>query len=90
LQDHLARLPANARILFLIPKSDDDTWDFFYAVTSYLSWPRTLEKKALRPNELVTVDAANVDVLICCDIVVPPEFTPQWSLGPRFVWSERR
>jgi hypothetical protein len=90
LHDHLARLPANARILFVVPKSDDDTWDFLYGVTSYLSWPRTLEKKTLRPNEPVTVDAANVDVLICCGIAVPPEFTPQWSLGPKFVWSERR
>ena len=90
LQDHLTRLPANARVLFLIPRSDDDTWDFLYDVTSYLSWPRTLEKKALRPNEPVTVDAGNVDVIICCGIPVPPKFTPQWSLGPKFVWSERR
>lgn len=90
LQDHLAPLPPQAHILFLSPKTDDDTWDFLYSVVSYLSWPRTLQKKALRPNEPATLDTGDVDVLICCGIPVPPEFTPRWSLGPNFVWTERR
>jgi hypothetical protein len=78
-----ARLPPDARLLFVSPKGDE-RWDFVYSAVCYLSWPRKVERFELLPNQRFTSPASfNVATMFCG--TVAPAAGERLSLGPNLI-----